>query len=252
MPNAARRRLAWPSLSFLPFHKPLAFALPDGSSLVAVPLLGASRAKAEFSHVESDARRLEQRQKKIEMGKNTLGYENYLRQVPKHRRKRGDPQTPDIHMVASKRQWDGIAKVRVWTGREDWSRLFRRSAGSRARRLVLRQGCVYLCVVAVADARSCACALLRRGGGGCTSGTPRARARRGVVRRATRCGRRRRAPASVSAMRGATRAPASKGQHRRRSGRFHTLYRRITRPTMTYTARRVSLTESPNYSGYGC
>ena len=103
-----------PTLFFLATPQPPAFSLPDGSQLVAVPLLGASRAKAEFSHVESDARRLEQRQKKIERGKNTLGYENYLRQVPKHRRKRGDPQTPDIHMVASKRQWDGIAKVRAY------------------------------------------------------------------------------------------------------------------------------------------
>ncbi|KAI9015490.1 histone RNA hairpin-binding protein RNA-binding domain-containing protein [Hyaloraphidium curvatum] len=57
-------------------------------------------------------RRLEQRQKQIDYGKNTAGYERYTKMVPKSKRKRGDPQTPDKYASYSKRAWDGL--VRVW------------------------------------------------------------------------------------------------------------------------------------------
>eukprot|EP00793_Prasinoderma_coloniale_P006821 PRCOL_00001652-RA len=94
-------------------------AIADTSALFEVPALGSARATTDFKHVESDQHRLSQRQKRIDMGKNTLGYVNYIRAVPKHKRRRSDPQTPDIHMIASKRQFDGI--VKAWRRRlHDW------------------------------------------------------------------------------------------------------------------------------------
>lgn len=69
--------------------------------------------------VETDARRLSQRRKEIGYGKNTLGYDRYRKMVPKEKRKRGDPQTPDVTVKVSKRQFDGI--VRAWRRKlHDW------------------------------------------------------------------------------------------------------------------------------------
>lgn len=61
---------------------------------------------------EDDPRRLSQRQKQIDYGKNTAGYVNYIAAVPKSKRKREDPKTPNKHQVCSKRSWDG--QIRKW------------------------------------------------------------------------------------------------------------------------------------------
>ena len=66
---------------------------------------------------ETDARRLEQRQKQIDYGKNTVGYERYCRLVPKKKRRRElieteHPVTPDIQRGVSKRTFD--AWIRRW------------------------------------------------------------------------------------------------------------------------------------------
>ncbi|KAJ3128062.1 hypothetical protein HK098_005274 [Nowakowskiella sp. JEL0407] len=60
----------------------------------------------------AEERRLEQRQKQIDYGKNTVGYDRYRRLVPRSARQKGDPQTPDKHMKCSKRCWDGL--IRSW------------------------------------------------------------------------------------------------------------------------------------------
>lgn len=71
---------------------------------------------AKQNLVESDSHKLCQRQKQIDYGKNTLGYERYLELVPrKHRKKFVHPQTPDIKQVCSKRSWDG--QVKKWRRR---------------------------------------------------------------------------------------------------------------------------------------
>ena len=68
---------------------------------------------------ETDARRLSQRRKEITYGKNTLGYDRYTRLVPKEKRSRQDPRTPDVTGKYSKRQFDGI--VRAWRRKlHDW------------------------------------------------------------------------------------------------------------------------------------
>ncbi|KAK9851898.1 hypothetical protein WJX84_010169 [Apatococcus fuscideae] len=68
---------------------------------------------------ETDERRLEQRQKQVDLGKNTIAYQRYAEQVPKWKRRRVgfskppyDPTTPDPHRVCSKRAFDG--EVRAW------------------------------------------------------------------------------------------------------------------------------------------
>eukprot|EP01018_Ginkgo_biloba_P035703 Gb_35894 [translate_table: standard] len=66
----------------------------------------------EEKHEEIDPHRLSQRQKQIDYGKNTLGYERYIELVPRDQRKKDDIQTPDVKQVCSKRRWDG--QVRKW------------------------------------------------------------------------------------------------------------------------------------------
>jgi hypothetical protein len=53
-----------------------------------------------------------QRQKQIDYGKNTLGYSEYLKKVPKEKRSGSHPKTPEIGLRISKRAFDGI--VRRW------------------------------------------------------------------------------------------------------------------------------------------
>lgn len=56
---------------------------------------------------------MQQREKQIQFGKATLGYQLYIAAVPRrNRRKYEHPNTPDAKQVCSKRSWDG--QVRVW------------------------------------------------------------------------------------------------------------------------------------------
>jgi len=61
---------------------------------------------------EEDEHRLYQREKQIEFGKNTDGYRSYRELVPKKKRTREEPQTPDKYQKCSKRSWDG--QIRKW------------------------------------------------------------------------------------------------------------------------------------------
>ena len=65
---------------------------------------------------ETDERKLKQRQKQIDIGKQSDSYKKYLQLVPKCKRRfRGripvDPRTPDITQKCSKRSFDGQLKV---------------------------------------------------------------------------------------------------------------------------------------------
>ncbi|KAH9325621.1 hypothetical protein KI387_005799 [Taxus chinensis] len=71
-----------------------------------------SAAAAKINIQETDPHKLSQRQKQIDYGKNTLGYERYLELVPRNKRLKGDPQTPETKQVCSKRSWDG--QVKKW------------------------------------------------------------------------------------------------------------------------------------------
>eukprot|EP00026_Physarum_polycephalum_P013129 Phypoly_transcript_13501.p1 GENE.Phypoly_transcript_13501~~Phypoly_transcript_13501.p1 ORF type:complete len:318 (+),score=80.27 Phypoly_transcript_13501:85-1038(+) len=61
---------------------------------------------------ENDEKKLAARQKQIDFGKNTIGYQNYIAAIPRSQRKRTDIWTPDKHYRCSKRSWDG--QVRQW------------------------------------------------------------------------------------------------------------------------------------------
>jgi len=61
----------------------------------------------------SHARRIQQRRKQIQMGKNTLGYAEYLRRVPKDKRRSRSmktPSTPDHTLDIPAKRWQGIVK----------------------------------------------------------------------------------------------------------------------------------------------
>ncbi|GJQ10635.1 hypothetical protein GpartN1_g2426.t1 [Galdieria partita] len=62
--------------------------------------------------IEKDERRLRQRQKQIDNGKNTIGYQRYCSLVPKEERRLEHPFTPLKYQKCSKRSWDG--QIRRW------------------------------------------------------------------------------------------------------------------------------------------
>ena len=63
-------------------------------------------------NVEKDERRLDQRQKQVDLGKKTLSYLLYCNKIPIFERKKGMPVTPRKNQICSKRSWDG--QVRKW------------------------------------------------------------------------------------------------------------------------------------------
>ncbi|KAH6572574.1 hypothetical protein BASA60_006543 [Batrachochytrium salamandrivorans] len=85
------------------------------NSTVESLLTQSSRASSLPNEPSSEERRLEQRQKQIDYGKNTIGYLRYLECIPKNKRRKGDPETPERHRKCSKRAWD--AHVRSWRRR---------------------------------------------------------------------------------------------------------------------------------------
>jgi len=70
------------------------------------------KTKKEPKSKESNEQRLTARQKQIDIGKNTVGYQRYRELLPKSKRSKSDPQTPSKHQVCSKRSWDG--QIRKW------------------------------------------------------------------------------------------------------------------------------------------
>eukprot|EP00871_Galdieria_phlegrea_P002353 jgi/Galph1/3118/GphlegSOOS_G1803.1 len=80
--------------------------------LVGTPLQRWLEKKQLANGIERDEQRLRQRQKQIDNGKNTIGYERYCMLVKRDERRLQHPFTPLKYQKCSKRSWDG--QIRRW------------------------------------------------------------------------------------------------------------------------------------------
>lgn len=69
------------------------------------------RKRGPPAELERNEETLARRQKQIDYGKNTVGYDLYVQQVPREERTNEHPWTPPKNAKYSRRGWDGLVKV---------------------------------------------------------------------------------------------------------------------------------------------
>ncbi|KAG5894166.1 hypothetical protein JTB14_001861 [Gonioctena quinquepunctata] len=81
-----------------------------GSKISSDDDVPSKKSRKVVKEFESDPEVLSRRQKQIDYGKNTLGYDQYITKVPRDQRSQDDPQTPNKYLKYSRRGWDGLIK----------------------------------------------------------------------------------------------------------------------------------------------
>lgn len=87
--------------------------------------IGGDRKRTKFEQPEDEfpklnqsdpvhARRIQQRRRMVAKGKNTVGYDEYTKKVPKHKRRPRSmehPSTPDHTLDIPNKRWQGLIKA---------------------------------------------------------------------------------------------------------------------------------------------
>ncbi|KAK9880036.1 hypothetical protein WA026_008551 [Henosepilachna vigintioctopunctata] len=95
-----------------PYKRPADLDLNQGSSLYNKDenYYKDRKRKRKAEDIETDPDIIKRRQKQIDYGKNTIGYDTYTRTVPRFKREATDPQTPNKYLKYSRRGFDGLIK----------------------------------------------------------------------------------------------------------------------------------------------